>query len=849
MGSKRSSALRSKVVIGFVLVFSALLFAAYISYESFTELQQASQTISQPDLKIKRIDSILMAVTTTENTLQEYSVLRSSEKPREASEKLGVYYNQVKEVESIIGSLESETANEEYTLDSVVNLIQDKLVSLDAFREIEEQRGDFDFYNQALSELESEVSTIASQRNTPHFLEDTARQNIDIRIDKKLSRLLSRGKEEQPFATAEQEREPITLAPDSVRQLLRQVRNGQTRRQQRIDQQELTYLQNNAQVMGSIYGLVGQLKQQEQLRSQQRVADARSSMDEAIIRIAIILIVAFLSTILIVYLILADITRSEFYRNRLLVAKSNAEHLARVKEDFLANMSHEIRTPLTAILGFTEQLKFSKLNSKQQKHVGALDSSSRHLMSLVNDILNFSKIEAGKISYEREPFDVVQLICEVKHDLELIAEKKLLDLRYSISGDELKYMLGDAFQLKQVLYNLVSNALKFTHQGEVLIMAKLTSVSNRTTELTLEVIDTGIGIPKEKQASIFDAFHQSDLSTTRKYGGTGLGLAICKKIVEGQGGNLSVESSEGAGSIFRVTIQYSSASAIDIEENADDESTLDLLYPDGEALIIDDNPLNVTLLELALSARGIKSVCCHSGKEALKAAEEQVFDLIFCDLHMPEMDGSQVIQALKENHLVEAYTTPIIAFTANVRTEERLKYEKIGVQDFLLKPFGQLQLGKLLQKYLSEISTEPSESSTGQLQTNLQPQEQNASAFSLDKVRQFTGDDTEALTLYLKTFIDTAQEASQELRLALKEESTEQVSFYAHKLVSQVELLQSVELTQQLKYLESTASSFSWNNQLAAGVEAAITMIETLIHLITKEVVAIESTTINVDGE
>ncbi len=849
MGSKRSSTLRSKVVIGFVLVFSALLFAAYISYESFTELQQASQTISQPDQKIKRIDSILIAVTTTENTLQEYSVLSSSDKLGEASKKLGLYYEQIKEVERIIGSLESETENEEYTLDSVVNLIRDKLVSLDAFREIEEQRDDFDFYNQALSELESEVSTIASRRNAPHFLEDTARQNIDIRIDNQdfIREYFSREKEGQPFADVEQKE--ITLSPDSVRQLLRQVRNGQTRRQQQMDQQELTYLQNNAQVMGSIYELVGQLKEQEQSRSQERVSEARSAMDEAIIRIAIILIVAFLSTILIVYLILADITRSEFYRNRLLVAKSNAERLARVKEDFLANMSHEIRTPLTAILGFTEQLKFSQLNTKQQKYVGALDSSSRHLMSLVNDILDFSKIEAGKISFENEPFDVVRLISEVKHDLELMADEKRLDLRYSIRGDEHKYLLGDAFRLKQVLYNLVSNALKFTHQGEVLIMAKLASVSNQKTELTLEVIDTGIGIPKEKQASIFDAFHQSDLSTTRKYGGTGLGLAICKKIVEGQGGSLSVDSNEEAGSIFRVIIQYSAASDIIVDENAEEKNTFDLLYPDGEALIIDDNPLNVTLLELALSARDIKSVCCHSGQEALEAAEEQVFDLIFCDLHMPEMDGAQVIQALEENPLVKSYSTPIIAFTANIRTEERLKYEKIGVQDFLLKPFSQLQLGKLLQKYLSEISIEPSKSSMAPPQAESLPQDQPESVISLDNVRQFTGNDTEALTLYLKTFIHTAQEADQQLRLALKEESAERVSFYAHKLVSQVELLQSVELTRQLKYLESTASSTSWDNQLATGVEKAIIMINTLIRLINKEVSAVESSAVDVDSE
>ncbi|MEM8966468.1 MAG: ATP-binding protein, partial [Bacteroidota bacterium] len=725
-------------------------------------------------------------------------------------------------------------------------LLRDKLVSLDAFLEIEEERDDFDFYDQALSELEIEVSTIASQRNEPHILEDTARQNVMVRVDKRgiLGRLFSRDKDEPTFSD-NQESEPITLAPDSVRQLLRQVRNDQARKQQQIDQRELTYLKNNAQVMGNIYELVGQLKAQEQARSQKRVAKARTAMDEAIIRIAIILIVAFLCTILIVYLIFADITRSDFYRNKLLKAKSRAERLARVKEDFLANMSHEIRTPLTAIMGFTEQLKFSSLDTQQQKYVGALDSSSRHLMSLVNDILDFSKIEAGKISYEEQPFDVVRLIKEVKHDLQLMAQEKQLDLRYSIKGEDHKYIVGDAFRLKQVLYNLVSNAIKFTQEGEVLITAKLQPQTDQKTRLVMEVVDTGIGIPKEKQDSIFNAFHQSDLSTTRKYGGTGLGLAICKRIVEGQGGSLSVESNEGAGSIFQMVIDYNPAEASAVKDSNNENEVLDTAYPDGEALVIDDNPLNVTLLELALNARGIKVVCCHSGKEAILAAEEQAFDIIFCDLHMPEMDGAQVIHALKENSLVNTYNTPIIAFTANVQVEEKQRYEQIGVQGFLFKPFSQAELGKLLHKYLSEMGQETNGTPSSIAQAQSVSSENSSTTISLDQVRQFTGDDTEALLAYLKTFIETVEEANQQFQVALNGQSTDLVSFYAHKLVSQVELLHNTELTQQLKYLEITASNDPWNSQLAEATKEAIVMNNSLVLTVQSEIEALEASAVD----
>ncbi|MEQ9442086.1 MAG: ATP-binding protein [Cyclobacteriaceae bacterium] len=831
MASKRTFALRSKVVIGFVLMFSALVVAAYISYESFTKLTRASDTISQPDLKIKQIDRILIAVNKTENTLQEYTVSKSEDK----EDKLNAYIEQVDEVKQIIESLESETQKEEHTLDSVLSLLKDKLVNFDAFITIKQQRDDVDFYDQALKELEDEVLTLAARQESPHFLEDTARQNLIVREDKRgLLRkiapfLYPEREQEEPAVSSDEDNNnnnnAITLAPDSVRHLLRQVRNNQKRKQDLIDQRELQYLKNNAQVISSIYDLVDQLKQEEQARSQNRVTEARTAMNDAIIRIGIILVVTFLSTILIVYLILADITRSDFYRSKLIAAKSRAESLARVKEDFLANMSHEIRTPLTAILGFTEQLKFSKLAPPQQEYVQALDSSSKHLLSLVNDILDFSKIEAGKINFEQEPFNVVQTIREVKHDLQLMANQKELELRYEVQGEELRYVLGDAFRLKQVLYNLVSNALKFTHEGKVVIAAQLYSTADHQTQLTLEVRDSGIGIPKEKQTSIFNAFHQSDVSTTRKYGGTGLGLAICKRLIKGQGGRIEIESEEGVGSIFRVIIPYAPAEQ-PVEENlVEVPPENQVMFTEGEALVIDDNPLNGTLLELALKGRGITAVCCVSGREGLAAAEEQVFDIIFCDLHMPEMDGAQVVKELKNNPLVQAYETPIIAFTANVQTEDRLHYEELGVQDFLLKPFNQSQLDDLLGKHLpgSTMVVEDLITNSTSLSDSI------SGTYSLERVKQFTGDDTEALTAYIESFIVTAQHASDHLKTALHEKLAEEVSFYAHKMVSQVELLQGVDLAKKLKHLEHASTETDWSEAYMQQVKESIEGIEQLI--------------------
>ncbi len=308
--------------------------------------------------------------------------------------------------------------------------------------------------------------------------------------------------------------------------------------------------------MGSIHTLLSQLKQKQQANYRIRSEEAKASYEDARVRIGFILLIALFSTILIVYLILADITRSDFYKRRLLVAKSNAEKLARVKEDFLANMSHEIRTPLTAILGFAEQLRFTTMDYRQEEYLQALDASSQHLLALVNDVLDFSKIEAGGLALECVPFYVLEAIEEVQYALQPQAEKKGLTLQLDADDEQPGYVIGDAFRLKQILYNLISNAIKFTHEGGIAISVQLAPHAKGEVKATLEIKDTGIGISPDKLDSVFQVFSQSDASTTRKYGGTGLGLSICRKLVEMQGGTIGVTSTVDEGSCFQVVLPY-----------------------------------------------------------------------------------------------------------------------------------------------------------------------------------------------------------------------------------------------------------------------------------------------------
>lgn len=303
-----------------------------------------------------------------------------------------------------------------------------------------------------------------------------------------------------------------------------------------------------------------------------------------------------------------------------------------------------------------------------------------------------------------------------------------------------------------------------------------------------------------------------------------------------------MESKVGEGSIFRVMMTCPAAQAPIIEaDQADQLMEGHPIYTEGEALVIDDNPLNGTLLDLALKGRGITAVYCSSGREGLAAAEDQVFDIIFCDLHMPEMDGAQVVKELKNNPLVQAYETPIIAFTANVQSEDRKLFEELGVHSFLLKPFNQAQLDELLRKHLPEADFDVAEL----LPDAVTPAVESTNLFSLRQIRQFTGDDTDALISYLETFITTAEQSGQRLTVALQEKSMEETSFHAHKLVSQVELLQVMQLASRLKYLERTAENSSWNEDLEHQLQLAINEIEQLIKNIHSTVRELKSTPVD----
>lgn len=387
--------------------------------------------------------------------------------------------------------------------------------------------------------------------------------------------------------------------------------------------------------------------------------------------------------------LLAMAILNEQSRRALLEAKQEAERLAQTRTEFLANMSHEIRTPMNGVLGMLNLLKETPLSDEQRDLLGTAETSAKHLLEILNDILNLAKIEAGQMKLERTPTDLKQLVRETCDMARPQARLKGLLLREELPYDKELYAYADPTRLRQILLNLLSNAIKFTEQGEVVARLVCLSAGAEQFRLRFEVQDTGIGIPPEKQAQIFEPFHQADGSTTRKYGGTGLGLAISRKLVELMGGSMGVQSEVGKGSCFwfELTLSASEPPAhvqLEQEMRASEPTALTGL----RVLVAEDNYVNQKVIRRTLEKWGVVVEIAENGQEALEWLARAPFHLVLMDCQMPLMDGYEATRRIRAYEAPRGLHLPIIALTANALEGDREKCLECGMDDYLTKPIN-----------------------------------------------------------------------------------------------------------------------------------------------------------------
>ncbi len=522
---------------------------------------------------------------------------------------------------------------------------------------------------------------------------------------------------------------------------------------------------------------------------------------------------------------LKDVTDQTRASERLLEAKNLAETAARMKENFLANMSHEIRTPLNAITGFSTLLETTPLNTEQNDYLRAVRTASKNLLSIVNDILDISKIEAGMLQLEQVPFSIPALIESIHTMLQPSVAEKDLNLTLDLDPDLPPMVLGDSTRLTQILLNLAGNAVKFTERGHVNVRVYCPWQKADQARIRFVVEDTGIGIPADVLPHVFERFRQESTFTTRRYGGSGLGLNIVKSLVDMQGGLVTVESAFGKGSRFTVELPYTLA------EDEPEETYASILagasangHP-ATILVVEDNVMNQKLAVAVLGRMGYTSEVAENGLKALQKLQERPYDLVLMDIQMPLMDGYETTRLIRaELHS----SVPIIAMTAHALVGEREQTLQVGMNDFISKPFQMEELHRVIRKQLHLASTTavpPLPPAPAVVLKPELPAPTRTTPFRLDYLRDITGDDPEAMAELLDAFLAQTPTQLADLRQALDQGDLPGIKRAAHTLKAPVKMLGLDEAAQLFTSLQELAATETPLAQLRPMAEDALAIV------------------------
>ncbi len=532
----------------------------------------------------------------------------------------------------------------------------------------------------------------------------------------------------------------------------------------------------------------------------------------------------------------SDITIHKLAEEELKNAKQFAEDTAKIKEQFLANMSHEIRTPMNGIIGLTRILLGTTISEEQFKYLKSIKTCSDNLLVIINDILDLSKIEAGKMNFEKVAFNVEDIVAHTFELFDPKAKEKNITLNYTIDKSIPGAILGDPTRLSQITNNLVSNAIKFTSTGGVSVDVKLRSDRDDNLTIDFEVTDSGIGIPESSLGSIFESFTQASSDTTRKFGGTGLGLTIVKKLIELQGGNVGIRSIVGKGTTFFFHLTFGRASQDEITRaSSDAEAAIDMTHLN--ILIAEDNTINQMIIKKVFSDWGSTIEIADNGKICVEKLQQGKFDIVLMDIQMPEMDGNAAARKIR-NELPEPFKSiPIMAMTAHATTTEKQKCCDSGMNEYISKPFDP---GELKRKIASltgtqeniihgkNVMTAPIDSNSvaetvptsavavhstekSKPVKNEKPvaNEMHHSELKIDLsyLKQIGGDNPAFIMQMIEMFLQKTPEALEEMNEKFKAQSWEDLRNVAHRIKPSYTYIGLGEIHKMLAVIEDNSST------------------------------------------
>ncbi|WP_026836628.1 hybrid sensor histidine kinase/response regulator [Gillisia sp. JM1] len=795
-----------KVIIGYLMVAAVAAMAVWFTYEQVVKFSSINQSNNINNQQLVLVSEIATALYETESTGRQF--IQTGD-----TTDLNRYSGQIDGIQESINVLKTTYADSvmKIELDSISNLLSRKSQNLEELLKLRSRDRNTSFYTEVIQELEKVDESFKDNDYDKRFA------NLEPHQRRVLIRLLE-------FSKEENQEQLSSISADSLVTSVKKVLNELERENQKfraiINKKENELLDNDIILNDQLRNLLASVEQEERATTFNRAKRSQKMLNEISRILLFVGITSVLIVLFFLFLIIRDVSRSQRYRIQLEEAKAFTESLMIRREQFMATITHDLRSPLNTVLGYTELIGKTPLNNKQEHYLGHLRKSSEFILHLVNDLLDLSKLEAGKMQIEKLPFNAKKLLEETFYNIIPEDDPKNLELIVEAEENADVNVLSDPFRIKQILSNLINNSYKFTEKGSLTISVSLEKQIEDSYILTYKIKDTGLGISKDKQKEIFEEFSQEHRQIEKKYGGTGLGLAISKRITKLLKGELSLESDPGIGSEFTVRIPV-----IKLKDSLEiiTESPISNTHLYGKNILAVDDESS----QLALSRELIKSIGMHcdiaqDGKEALEKLGRKKYDLVLTDIQMPSMDGFELLNAIQSKKKLKHI--PVIAASGRT-TLSSSDYLDAGFSGNLLKPYKPQEL---LQKIGDVLNLELETNSEIKIQTR-----ESSEEFSLKEILLFAGDDKDALNTILKVFVDASRKNLAAINKAIINKNKSKITAIAHKMLPMYKQLNTRNIVFQLQQLEKEVPEY-FEDQKIKGL---ITEIEALLEKLEREII------------
>lgn len=808
-----------KVVIGYLLLFILTIAAITFIYRQISRLSDNESLVSTANQK-------LFIIGNTVTGLYEAEALSNSFLQTGSGSSFRKYVEIIRQVELNIDSLKRMTTEPEQQarIDTIHLLLNDKIRNLKELIKVKKSQEPEEYYNKAIALIESAKD---SAEATPAIRQRviTTLDSSYVQTTKKKKGFLGLFSSRQPDSTLQIKVESRVIwdtipsaavnNPDSIVNILRYAwENFQTETEninRQISRREYNIVSQSVQITEQLRKVLYNYEMEEITHSLNRMEQREQVMNSTARLIAAIAMIAVLFIAFFCTLILRDISRSQRYRQQLEAANAYAAQLLKSREQLMLTVTHDIKSPLSSILGYIELLDSTPIDERQRYFLKNMKGSSAHIQQLVGNLLDLSKLENNRMPVENVLFNPAKLFREIFDTFVPLATLKQLKINCKIGEDLNDCCKGDALRIRQILTNILSNAVKYTSRGKIFFSATSSLKDDR---IILKVEDTGSGMTLEEQQLIFQEFTR--LKSHSAIEGTGLGLTITLKLIQLLGGEIKLESEPGKGSCFTIIlplqrVKTDSESVPEQTEIPGQTENPARLSP-IKVLLVDDDPLQLEMTVGLLQAQGIETESTNAPEEVVEKLQAGHYDLIFTDIQMPGMNGFELVRQIRQSDIPSATTLPVIALSADSGKNES-DYLRDGFTAYLGKPFTSSQLFQLIARFTGTVLPE---SNPSPLVSDIA----ETKGYTLKNIGQFTDNDKTAIGQILTSFITETQGHLELLKHNLKEKQEKEIARLAHKMLPMFRQLEANEIVDRLQILERSSLSFEKTENITREIIA-----------------------------